>query len=157
MPDLHQAGRIPGRTRFKPRPVATDPITPSPPGADPYGAQPGVGFHPGRGPTLARFKQTARGFRPSLFITGITRDLNGNPLAGCEVKLFRTDNDQMLQAVISDSVGKYSFTLTDNSTTYYAVASSSALYGSPAYGRAAVVYSSNAYVVGTTADSLVAV
>lgn len=45
---------------------------------------------------------------PGVFITGITRDCQGNPLGNCTVKLFGTDNDVLYGQTTSDGSGNYS-------------------------------------------------
>jgi hypothetical protein len=60
-------------------------------------------------------------------VTGVTQDLNGNPLGGCTVKLFNTANDTVSQQVVSDGSGNYSF-IVDKTLKWYIV---SYLAGSP--------------------------
>lgn len=43
------------------------------------------------------------------FLTGVTRDANGNPLGGCAVWLFRTSDKLFIQEQVSDENGNYSF------------------------------------------------
>lgn len=70
-------------------------------------------------------------------IAGVTRDLNGAPLAACTVKLFNSATNAFVGSTISDASGNYSFAV-DPSQVYFEVAY---LDGSPD-------------VAGTTVDSL---
>lgn len=54
-------------------------------------------------------------------ITGVTRDVSGNVLGSCVVKLYRTDNDQMVGFTTSDASGNYRI-YANTAYTYYAVA-----------------------------------
>jgi len=38
---------------------------------------------------------------------GVTRDVNGSPVGSCSVKLYRTSNDILLDAIISDPNGNF--------------------------------------------------
>lgn len=44
-----------------------------------------------------------------LRITGVTRDSTGAALASCTVKLFRTADDVVMAATVSDASGNYEF------------------------------------------------
>ena len=78
--------------------------------------------------------------RPQL-ISGVTRDLNGNPLAACTVKLYRTYDDSVHEVVTSDANGNYTFSAIVDGSNYYVVGY---LPGSPD-------------VAGTTVNTLVGV
>jgi hypothetical protein len=80
--------------------------------------------------TLERDRAQIRSQRAPLAwrIAGITRDANGNALAGCVVKLYRTVDDAVMGVTVSDAAGKYAFTLLVQPGTYYVVAY---LAGSP--------------------------
>lgn len=54
-------------------------------------------------------------------IAGISRDANGNPLGACTVMLFETGTDRLAQKVVSDAGGVFGFSVSDQSTRYYAV------------------------------------
>lgn len=54
-------------------------------------------------------------------IAGISEDSQGNPLAGCIVKLFRVQDDALITAVQSDAGGRWAALVGDTATTYYAV------------------------------------
>lgn len=73
-----------------------------------------------------------------LRIDGDTLDSNGNPLGNCQVDLFRTSDDQIMQHTVSDAGGNYRF-YANPAYTYYVVAY---LPGSPD-------------VFGTTSNQLV--
>jgi hypothetical protein len=47
-------------------------------------------------------------------MTGVTRDQFGTPLGGCTVKLYRTNTDEVVSSMTSDSAGNYLVT-----TPYY--------------------------------------
>ena len=47
-------------------------------------------------------------------VIGVTRDVNGSPLGGVTVKLYRTSTDEMVASIVSDPVGNYTIT-----TPYY--------------------------------------
>lgn len=72
-------------------------------------------------------------------ISGVTRDVNGNPLGGCTVKLYTTVDDVERYTTVSDGAGNFSFSVPSNGWTWYAVAY---LAGSPD-------------VAGTTVNTLV--
>jgi hypothetical protein len=55
-------------------------------------------------------------------IAGVTRDANGNPLAGCTVKLYTTVDDIERYATVSDANGNFSFNVPSPGWTWYAVA-----------------------------------
>lgn len=55
-------------------------------------------------------------------IGGVTKDSTGTPLGSCVVKLYLTATDQELAQTTSDGSGNYAFSVTDNATSYYAVA-----------------------------------
>ena len=40
-------------------------------------------------------------------VIGVTRDVNGTPLGGVTVKLYRTSTDEMVSAQVSDPVGNF--------------------------------------------------
>lgn len=54
-------------------------------------------------------------------ITGVTRDSSGNPLGNCELDLFLTDVDMLVQQQTSDASGNFSFT-NPGSGPFYIVA-----------------------------------
>ena len=97
-------------------------------------AMPGDRFgklHPFRSPKLSTKNET---------ISGVTKDSAGAALGACMVQLFRTPSDTLVQEVVSDASGNYSF---DNpgSGPFYVVAYKQ---GSPD-------------VAGTTVNTLTAV
>lgn len=55
-------------------------------------------------------------------ITGVTRDSTTAALGGCIVQLFRTGDDSFVAQTTSDGSGNYSFTVSDNSSTYFVTA-----------------------------------
>lgn len=67
-----------------------------------------------------------RGYLPlptfHLYITGITKDSAGTALGSCVVQLFRTDNDQIIEEIVSDGAGEYRFRGIAPGTSYYVVA-----------------------------------
>lgn len=66
-------------------------------------------------PSVARSVPAARGFQTGtepIFpypyaLSGVTRDANGNALAGCNVKMFRTIDDSLVAQTTSDANGNY--------------------------------------------------
>ena len=75
----------------------------------------------------------------NVFITGVTRNSSGAILDNCTVNLFITGLDKVVQAVISDASGNFTFS-NPGSGTFYIVAYK---YGSPD-------------VAGTTVNTLIA-
>ena len=60
---------------------------------------------------------------PQVFhVSGITRDCGGTALGSCQVLLFRTSDNLLIDSTTSDVNGNYSFTVSDNTTTYFLVA-----------------------------------
>lgn len=57
-----------------------------------------------------------------LSFSGVTRDVNANPLGGCTVKLFRTSDNALMQTTVSDGSGNYSFQQVGIGSLYYVVA-----------------------------------
>lgn len=57
-----------------------------------------------------------------LKITGITRDSTGAPLGNCVVQLLRTIDDVMVEKVVSDGSGFYSFSTVGLAQQYYVTA-----------------------------------
>ena len=55
------------------------------------------------------------------FITGMTKDSAGIPLAACTVNLFDATTNALLQTMVSDGSGNYSFQVQPG-VTYYLVA-----------------------------------
>jgi len=55
-------------------------------------------------------------------ITGITKDANDAPLAGCTVHLFRTADDVLLLVTVSGADGTYEIGVVDENTQCYLVA-----------------------------------
>lgn len=53
------------------------------------------------------------------YITGVTRDANGNPLGSCIIWLFKTSDKAYREEKISDVDGNYEFEVTDNATEYF--------------------------------------
>lgn len=47
-------------------------------------------------------------FEYDYYISGVTRDNAGNPLANCTVRLYRTANDSVAAVVVSDGSGNFS-------------------------------------------------
>jgi hypothetical protein len=43
------------------------------------------------------------------FITGVTRDSTGTPIANCTVDLYYTSTDQRVDTVVSDGSGNFTF------------------------------------------------
>lgn len=77
-------------------------------------AKPGIpGIIPGRLPPPAA---------PGIFISGITKNSIGQALGNCVVRLFRTVNDAIVEEVVSDDSGNYSFSIVGLGQTYYVVA-----------------------------------
>lgn len=66
-------------------------------------------------PSVAKSVPAARSFQTGdvpIFpypysLSGVTRDANGNALAGCNVKMFRTIDDSLVAQTTSDSNGNY--------------------------------------------------
>lgn len=54
-------------------------------------------------------------------ISGVTRDVNGSPLGGVTVKMFRTSTDEMVGSVVSDPLGNYFVTSPYYPDTHYIV------------------------------------
>jgi hypothetical protein len=54
-------------------------------------------------------------------IAGVTRDANGNPLAGCSVAVFYTGTDKIYTKVVSDAGGNWTALVPDTTTRFYAV------------------------------------
>lgn len=77
-------------------------------------------------------------FEYDYYISGVTRDLNGNPLGGCTVTLYRTSDNSVAAIVLSDGSGNFRIA-SSSSLTHYIVAY---LPGSPD-------------VAGTTLNTLV--
>lgn len=57
-----------------------------------------------------------------LRIFGVTKDSTGAALGGCTVKLYRTADDVLVDAVVSDGSGNYEFRSASLSTAYYVMA-----------------------------------
>jgi hypothetical protein len=62
-------------------------------------------------------------------ISGIARDLNGNPIPNAVIKLYRTSDDSVVKLfnsnddyVLSDANGLFTFTLGNNAGNFYIVA-----------------------------------
>ena len=47
-------------------------------------------------------------------VSGTTRDSTGNPLPSCQVRLFKSDSDQMVGITTSDGSGNFTFTIGTN-------------------------------------------
>ena len=63
--------------------------------------------------------------RPARYrISGVTRDNNGNPLAGCTVEIYETASNLFRGSTISDANGNYAVDVTSGETglTFQAVA-----------------------------------
>lgn len=58
----------------------------------------------------------------ALYISGVTRDSAGSPLGSCSVQLYRTINDQVVEEVVSDGSGNYTFSPVGLGQLYYVVA-----------------------------------
>lgn len=56
---------------------------------------------------------------PVYTISGITRDSTGAPLANCVVQLLRTIDDVMIEKVVSNASGFYSFSTVGLAEQYY--------------------------------------
>lgn len=54
----------------------------------------------------------------SVFITGVTRDSSGTPLAGATVQLFRSWDDVYIGETISDGSGNFSVRASGSGTFY---------------------------------------
>ena len=52
-------------------------------------------------------------------LTGVTRDANGNPLGNCTVTLYRALDNSVVDIIVSDGSGNFSFSLAPTSGTYY--------------------------------------
>lgn len=63
-----------------------------------------------------------------LTLSGVTRDSTGAVLPFCTVRLYRSDNDQFIDMVVSAADGSFTFTTTGPGQFYYEVAY---LAGSP--------------------------
>lgn len=98
----------------------------------------GVGKWTGK--SGAQFNSLRDKFRGYFTLSGITRNATGTPLGSCVVHLIRTDSDTIQAITTSDGSGNFSFTVANNSGTYYIVAY---LTGSPD-------------VAGTTKNNLIA-
>jgi len=60
---------------------------------------------------------------PRLFISGVTRDSAGAILGSCTVSLFRTLDNLLMEAVVSDATtGAYSFSSVGLGEEYFVVA-----------------------------------
>lgn len=53
------------------------------------------------------------------YVTGVTRDADGNPLGGCTVWLFRTSDKKFIEEKISDGNGVYYFLVGDTTTEFF--------------------------------------
>jgi hypothetical protein len=61
-------------------------------------------------------------FRGSMVaIAGVTRDQSGNPLGSCDVRAFKTDNNQLVDTTVSDENGNYTVNVLDT-TNHFIVA-----------------------------------
>lgn len=54
-------------------------------------------------------------------IQEVSRDAQGNALAGVTVCLFLTGSDALVDKVVSDAAGNFAFKVPDTTTRYYAV------------------------------------
>ena len=55
-------------------------------------------------------EQTPAPFNGRLGVAGVTRDVYGSPMGGVSVKLYRTVDDSVQGAVVSDANGVYTVT-----------------------------------------------
>ena len=60
--------------------------------------------------------------QPALYISGVTKDSTGAPLANCVVTLYRTANDVCVEEITSDGSGNYAFSPVGLGQLYYIVA-----------------------------------
>lgn len=98
-------------------------------------------FTPGKGPVgPIDFDFAPPDPGPLYVISGVTRDSTNAPLGGCQVMLFRTRDDILVDETVSDGSGNYRFTAPSPVETYYVIAYEA---GSPD-------------VAGTTVNTLVA-
>ena len=57
-----------------------------------------------------------------LHVFGVTKDSTGAPLGNCEVDLFNSATDMVLDQTMSDANGNYDFRSASLTTQYYVVA-----------------------------------
>ena len=55
-------------------------------------------------------------------VAGVTRDCGGARLGSCQVLLFRTSDNLLIDSTTSDVNGDYSIVVSDNTTQYFLVA-----------------------------------
>lgn len=72
----------------------------------------------GRPLLILRRPRPARG----LTISGVTRNASGVALGGCTVMLFRSTTDELMETVVSDGSGVFSFGTVGPGQAYYVVA-----------------------------------
>ena len=82
-----------------------------------YQVFPGAGYNP-----TMRFIPNSRFETNYGYITGTTKDSNGNVLAGCTVKAYITSTDQEIGATVSDGAGFFKVPIGQTSGPYYLVA-----------------------------------
>lgn len=91
-----------------------------PPSRGGYGYDAGAGYlDPALFEPLSGFTSGASG---RFGVTGVTRDLNGTPVGGVTVKLFRTATDELVETRVSNENGIYLLTTQYYPDTHYVVA-----------------------------------